>query len=443
MLFSWVKYHPQMEKNQLYAWITSLFDMLEAYHKSGAKAYHFVSPLSVVVTPSQELCLLDLEAASSRQLRTRMERRSFKEQFYPGAEKFYPDHESDYYSLGMTIQFILASTEPKEGFTKKEEYQLRHLLRACQKLEFTGRKSRKVVFKEAKSRLGKRPVVLALLSFLVLLVLGVKSFVFSEKGEGARGKTEVQAEEAQSEEREPLAESARLRFHTGLIYLCELRHYQRAGAVFGELFAEAPGAKYYADIATYLAGDKVFDTGEMEAILEKAWEYYPEDEEVDITETFVRTWALLDTPSSRKRLIEVAETAKNRSEELLLHLAGAYSRLGEKAEALTCFEELFTISENPSLEAYRRRATLLYESQEGEEAIALLENACGTYPQNTELRVLLVKYTGEREGRTEKLLQLAREQVKSVPVLVEDGEFKKLIKENGMKIEGGELCYEN
>ncbi|MGF7012410.1 tetratricopeptide (TPR) repeat protein [Lachnospiraceae bacterium PF1-21] len=448
MLFSWVKFHPQIPKEQLFTWIATLFAMVEAYHKSGAKAYNFISPLSIVVTEKEELRLLDLEVPSSRPQRTRMERRSFKEQFYPGEEKFYPDHDSDYYSLGMTILYLLASLQPEKTLSKKEEIYLKHLISQCQKFKFTQRKSLKVVFKERSPKPSKSRAVLVILVVIVVSVLGVKTFAGSGQKETVKEQAPAKKPKEKVTEKavtnEAVEEEIRLRFHTGMLYLSELQNYRKAGEVFGELFSFYEPAKYYEDIATFLSGEKSIPPKEMEEILELALTNYPPEEELSFDDTLIRTWARLDTPTSRKRLIEVAESATTRSEELLLNLAGAYAREEEKERALECLDELFETSQEAlPLEAYRHRAVLLRECEDAREAIDLLTKACELFPQNAELPSLLVKYVGEDEGRSEQVLQIASDQVSNLPALLKDSEFKKVMKENGIKEEGGKLCYED
>lgn len=63
----WLKYHPNISKQQLLAWMGSMAKQLAKIHKCKKKpCYQYVNPYSMVVTEEGELYFLDLEAGAKR-----------------------------------------------------------------------------------------------------------------------------------------------------------------------------------------------------------------------------------------------------------------------------------------------------------------------------------------------------------------------------------------
>ncbi len=61
----WLKYHPNISKQQLLAWMGSMAKQLEKIHKCKKKpCYQYVNPYSMIVTEEGELYFLDLEAGA-------------------------------------------------------------------------------------------------------------------------------------------------------------------------------------------------------------------------------------------------------------------------------------------------------------------------------------------------------------------------------------------
>ena len=75
----WLKYHPNISKQQLLAWMGSMAKQLAKIHKCKKKpCYQYVNPYSMVVTEEGELYFLDLEAGANEGIRKRMLRRDIR-----------------------------------------------------------------------------------------------------------------------------------------------------------------------------------------------------------------------------------------------------------------------------------------------------------------------------------------------------------------------------
>lgn len=132
----WLKYHPNISKEQLLAWMGRMAKQLANIHKCKKKScYQYVNPYSIVVTEEGELYFLDLEAGTNEEIRKRMLRRDIREHFLPPGKSYYGKGSVsfDIYGLGKTFQYLLASVRVDPPLGRRETAKLKRIISKCQK----------------------------------------------------------------------------------------------------------------------------------------------------------------------------------------------------------------------------------------------------------------------------------------------------------------------
>lgn len=140
-LIYWVKYHPQVEKEELWQLIRKLLLQITWFHKHGEQqTYGYLTPYSVIVKEDGEVCLLDMEAEENRQIMRQIQSRTVRNYFVNS--EIYRQRgiceATDIYGFGKTVQYLLSQSEPIPQLTKKEEYYLTKMIQNC--LEADGEK---------------------------------------------------------------------------------------------------------------------------------------------------------------------------------------------------------------------------------------------------------------------------------------------------------------
>jgi len=124
ILATWMKYHPDIKKEQVIQWIHQLVNQLACIHKCrGNPSYQYVNPYCVLVSEEENLCFLDTGATSNREI--------IKISDMKRVCRYFLSEETDLYGLGKTIQYILNFTEVRPGFSKAEERQLQKIVSKC------------------------------------------------------------------------------------------------------------------------------------------------------------------------------------------------------------------------------------------------------------------------------------------------------------------------
>lgn len=134
LLLSWLKENRIMDKELLYQWMDLLVRQVCLFHKCQKnQCYRYLSPESVLVTADGQLYLLDLEAQSNAFVMRDMQRREMRQHFMKN-ESYFQHHkkeETDLYSLGKTIQFLLARSKITPRLSRREEKQIDSFIQKC------------------------------------------------------------------------------------------------------------------------------------------------------------------------------------------------------------------------------------------------------------------------------------------------------------------------
>ena len=130
-LVKYLKYHPNLEKSELYAILREITKQLELIHRCrGNPSYQYVNPYSIIRAEDGRIYYLDMKSAEGKEHIRFMQRRDIREHFLPPDEKYYQhaSMELDIYGLGRTFQYILASIETEPHLGRREEVRLKKII---------------------------------------------------------------------------------------------------------------------------------------------------------------------------------------------------------------------------------------------------------------------------------------------------------------------------
>ena len=130
-LARYLKYHPVMEKKEMFLLLKAIAEQLELIHKCrGNPCYQYVNPYSIILAEDGRVYFLDMKAETNMKQVVFMQRRDMREYFLPPEENYYQNasKELDIYGLGKTFQYILASSETEPHLNRWEEHRLQSII---------------------------------------------------------------------------------------------------------------------------------------------------------------------------------------------------------------------------------------------------------------------------------------------------------------------------
>lgn len=492
----WLKYHPQMEKEQLFCWISAMFAGLGQIHRCrGTPCYRYVNPYSLIVDEGQKIWFLDFGADANAEQEKRMQRRIIREYFLPPEESYYQQEsvQLDYYGLGKTLQYLLAQAGPEPRMTKREERKCRRLIETC--TDWTHSRSAQEYLQLSKfipkwrgtskgKHKGKRTdsskKTARILIFLALLLLAAAGVMIVQQqkiakkarqeasasetaektpaqGKAGQDNQESQKQQEGAEEKEtqessgnPLRDTGEenARMQLGLLYFLECGDYEKSKECFEDL-AEDALAGHLAVLSQVLAGEDMEEDA-FRAVLERAKEEADGRGE-DATAYYaclLRGYSYLNSAKDANERLELAtaclaQAEEERKAEIVANMAAAYEQLGQYEEAAKMYREQKDLETDDAVKIglYQKMARLLSQLEETEKAQETLREGLKEYPQSAELWMELMEGQLSNPGipRT-ACIQTIQEAMEECPQLSQEEAFQKLLKQNGLKIKGGNVC---
>lgn len=129
-----VRDHPQVTKEQLFAWFAQLLEQVIQYHRCyDNQNYRYINPYSVFVAKDGKLLLLDLDAESNGFVMRNLQKRAMRAHFVKPVVHISEGSgdQLDLYGYGKTIQFILANTNVEPSLSKFQENKLERIINKC------------------------------------------------------------------------------------------------------------------------------------------------------------------------------------------------------------------------------------------------------------------------------------------------------------------------
>lgn len=456
---TWIRYHPNISREQLFRWIYDIIRQLEFYHRCRkGECYRYVNPYSFVLTDGQELCLLDVRDRTNDSAVRRMNRRGIRICFEP-QESETTEQEREIYGLGKTIQYLLAHTDVEPALTKIEERHLKKLIQKClcakykkkdQSLTAIQKEFSNIqsvcsdnsfsLFKLKSIRKKKAALILCVLALLLMVVSGTARCGRTDEGEENRiSDTEEKSEEEKSAG-EAEKEQEQLYFAMGFTQFVELKNYDRSSTFFHEIAGQNVLAGYYAAMADYMAGRMTYTEAEMLEILAGAERLMPKEPEYYLS--LIRVYARIG--EEEEHLIRLGEyylglDVWKEEREVRAYLAAAYEKSEEYDKASGQYQALIGQEQDDARaeELYIRLVRMYEKAGQKEEAQTVCTQGTKRLPYARRLHIVYLEICCQNTGNdSTSCAQVISEVLRRIPEIKESEEFQKLQQEYKITIEG-------
>lgn len=318
-LIVWLKYHPQIEKEQLYRWIRELIKNLERFHRCrGNPYYQYVNPYSIIMSEDEKLYLLDLGSREQEEMIHLMQRRHVRENFLSPENQYYQKASAreDIYGLGKTIQYLLSVVDVEPSLKKMEEIRFQKIISRC--LNQDSKKSYQTIQelsehfpKEKKQKKNNNPLLKRILAGIAVIILAaiVALQLVRENGAGQKkkegtisgemsetennGRKELedyrlemqQKQEQWNEEKDEIEKAAyererELVYELALVYFIELEDYHNSREILEGMKETDRFAEDFSLLCSFLDGQmEDAGTAEIERLLERLETEVPDAED--------------------------------------------------------------------------------------------------------------------------------------------------------------------
>lgn len=483
----WLKYHPCVEKEELFRMIRDIVKQLSQIHRCrGNPCYRYVNPYSIIVSEEGKVGFLDINAESSNGQLKIMQRRTVREHFLPPEEPYYQraSVELDIYGFGRTLQYLLSESDVEPPLCRSEEVKFqkiisrslnRHSKKTFQNVSEIQRMIPKCrqLKKEADGEKGLGHAVMTGVMIVGIAGIALGGGVIVVKGINTAAKQPVQ-EKNLCKEKEQKADikdepgksnssgsgsrsqkEEYLNMELGTVYFLELKNYEKSREYFRSVEDNAL-AEYMAVIAECFAGDHTQEERLRQVLSDAETELKEQDEEQigekqNYYRCILKGYTILGESDDFRNLLRIGEIclqdgSKDDTAELLGYMAFACEGLGEMREAVRMHKEQLKYEENETVreEIYKKAADLLVQLEERGQAQEMLRAGIEEIRDSTELRtVYAATLLGDSDMERELCIQNIQEQLYELPELGETEEFKKLMRQYGISLEGDKVWQES
>ena len=457
LLPRWLKYHPCLEKRELFEIIASITGQLGQIHRCrNHPCYRYMNPYCIVVSEDRKVSFLDMNAKENENHLTIVQRRTVREHFLPPDELYYQKESVtlDIYGLGRTIQYLLSETETEPALTKSEEIKFQKIISRC--LKRHSKKSfqdvseiQKIIpeYKQPKSEKRNRKKRIMLIVIAVFFCFAAKYINFSirhqtDEKERISGRAQDLEEALNSEEE--------LNMQLGRIYFLELCDYEKSKEYFSCVKENILAENLTVLADCMINGDQNYNLLEALQSAEKEIDQsqkLKEEEKVDYYQCILQGYSRIESEQGTKNVIRICEVClKNVGEEkqgkILGYMASAYEKQEKYEEAATVYEQqLEKEHEETDREALYQKTASVYEiSGNFQKTLELLGLGIEEFEQSIELRneYIRVQFKDPTIERS-VCVQNIKEQLKECPQLSNTEEFQKLMKEYGINVKGDKV----
>ncbi|MCB6203604.1 hypothetical protein [Extibacter muris] len=465
-LIQWLKYHPNIPKEQLFSWMYEIMRQLQLFHRlRGRPCYQYVNPYSIIISGEEKLYLLDAGAQSSEMLIRKMQRKAVRDNFLPQEENIYRKASIglDIYGLGRTWQYMLSVTDPAPALTKREARRLRKIISRClsRQSKHTYRSIEDIqkhfpICRTKPLHYKKQKKVLITVAVVIVAAAGIliRGIPFgSAKKSSEQREDVVRQMPADKSEMKGKDDSTNdlLKFDMGMVCLLELDEYAKAAGYLEEVGRY--GADCYAMIARCLEKDT--DDTNMSALaaaLKRAEDDIPEGRERKCVHGLIKGYSLLDTEEADADIVRLGDVYLSLSDgeggqeetdkEIMELMAVSYEEMQKKPEALSMYERILEHEEETgNREELFAKMTLLREAGgEMEKAWECCRKGMEELPDSSRLRLLYIRMQCRDTSVDRNVCaETIKASITEIPELTEMEEFKKLQREYDIQLEGEEV----
>ena len=438
-LIRWIKYHPNLSKEQLFIWMQEMARQLQCIHNCrGNPCYQYVNPYSVIITEEKKLFFLDMHAESNGATLRKVQRRSVREHFLPPGADYYQaaSVELDIYGLGKTFQYLLSITEPSPALTKREEARFHKIISRClcgqsrrTYTQMSELRRQLPAYQIPRNKIPKKRICL-LLMVLVFLIAGIYIYPLINP---------YQTEQ----EPAPEGEEDKLMRELGFIYFLDKKEYEKSRDYFSQI-PDVP-AENMAKLSDFMKKGGSADADELDTMLHDIEAEIEEEDKYMYYRCFLEGYRTVDSRGAAQAIMRLAgycmkkETDEEEKKELTGMLAVSAERLGEKEQAAKWYMELmeFEKDEADREELYKKMVLLYEENDETQKAEQICRQGIEELTDSVQLRIIYIRMQCATPSLEREICaSTIQEYIKETPEIVEEPEFQKLVKEYDITMEG-------
>ena len=489
----WLKYHPNISKQQLLAWMGSMAKQLAKIHKCKKKScYQYVNPYSMVVTEEGELYFLDLEAGANEGTRKRMLRRDIREHFLPSEDSYYGKGSIslDIYGLGKTFQYLLASVRVEPLLNRRETAKLKKIISKCQR--YNSKHSYQSVQEickdlpiyqipkeKRKQKKGKRIAAAGLLALLILLgkryLLSVREpqDKIREQGitkEATGGQTvETSAKKkGKGESKEEAKEEAYL--EVALSYFLDMQEYEKCLSYLEKMETREEMAEAMKVVVRRFTGKEQKNGVEAKEEEEKAAEALEEleqmilereeqrgvdqgqasrEQKISCYRFLIKGYENMTMEGAAEQVIRLCEEClgwenltEETEKEICESMALACEREKREEEGAACYERILELEAGPEKrKVVYQKMVMLYEvCGNQEQALSVCLRGVAEFPECLELKISHIRLLCQDQNVDRSVCaQTVQIYLSEDPKIQEQEEFKKLQAEYEIGVEGEQV----
>lgn len=480
-LVKYLKYHPVLEKKELYLLLQEIARQLELIHRCrGNPCYQYVNPYSIIRSDEGKIYYLDLGTEEGKEQMIFMQRRDIREYFLPPDEQYYQraSMELDIYGLGKTFQYVLAAVEPEPRLGRREEMRLQKIISKAlngQSSNHSNMRKRLPVsnlsgyqnvseirkqiptYKEKIKKTHRKGSVIrkmCIISIAILLVGGYyvrqtqktqkvvkERSSLKDKKEG----NEKETENSQYADQEYLDLAMAYFLDVGdedksLKYLKKMKNSEVAEdfRILVESYKEQEMIKPEENYKTVIQKlEKILD-GSKQGNGKKQGAYY---------RCLIRGYGLMKGKEGADNVLRLVKKYREfpdeeTKKEIKKYEAAAYEKKEEREKAAEVYTDLLQLESDQKLrEQLYKKVVLLYEKSGRKDMSGeICRQGMNELKESEELKILYMKIMcGDASVSREACAQIIKTYLTENPKLAEMEEFKKLQKEYEIRREGEEV----
>lgn len=467
-LASYLKFHPDLPKDQLLDWMRQILQQLDMFHRCrGNPCYQYVNPYSMIVGEEGTIHFADLGSTAQETLRRKLERRSIRESFLMSDNQYYQRASlaDDLYGIGRTFQYMLAAAESVPPVKGREKRKIKRMIYQClhqhpdpekkgkwhrqyQTIQDISdqfpRKRKKTKYKR---RLLQVCIVLLFLTGAAIWITAMRS--------GSSGESDIKQAETQKTEAElSTSKENELLFQAGMSYFLELEQYKESERCFRQIEDRDFLAEKYRELSACLLHPENLDEQKLEKLLDQIEKHIPDKKDYRYYLSLLRGYALLTTYQSAEARIrlgtyclecpgwKVSDKGHEKEKEIRWNLVEAMETMERFEDAASQYDKLLELEENPDLrEQIYLRAILNDENvQNMEEAWSTCRKGIEELPDSEKLKILYIEMQCRSEVvDSQTCAQTIRSFLEETPQIAQNPDFLKLQEDYGIQIEGQEV----
>ena len=403
-LARYLKYHPVMEKKEMFLLLKAIAEQLELIHRCrGNPCYQYVNPYSIILAEDGRVYFLDMKAETNMKQVVFMQRRDMREYFLPPEENYYQNasKELDIYGLGK-IYIALFFAVVAAGY---------------------------MLIQQRKN---------------------VPDGIIKEQQKAtSNANTELRTDGQENEKRdEEYLELA-------LAYFLNVGNVEKSRICLNELTNKELAENLKMLIGAYEKQECPEDVRKYKeslAYLEKVWKKrskISEEKQKQEIQCLIRGYGLLDDEDSVEKVLELVKRGMQTDylndpvkKEMLEYQAAACEKKKTEEEAAKIYTELLEMEqEDGNREMLYKKIAQLYEAAgRCDMAMDICIQGIGELKESKELKLMHIRFMcADPSVSREECSMKIKEYVRDDGQLPDQEEFKKLQKEYAIKMEGEEV----